>query len=99
MNLVTTGEVLPEVWLDQFLRVREVPGQGLCGVQRFIHSCGLVTNLTFDELEYDYKARYCFPLGNEAIVALMVWDGEGDPPGEWIKEKVSGRRRIPRDDE
>lgn len=83
---------LPELWRDQFLLTRHVAGHGLCGVQRFAFSCGLLVNLRFDGLGYFYDARYCYP-GLDAVAALIEWDGTGDPPGEWIKEKVSGRRR------
>jgi hypothetical protein len=85
-------ELIPEDWRDHFVHVRDVPERGVCGVQRFIYTCGLLTELTFDGLEYDYRARYCYPRQRDAVAALMTWDGIGDPPGEWIKEKVSGRR-------
>lgn len=46
--------------------------------------------------------RWCFPSFHEAKSALENWDGTGDPPGEWIKQKgkladgSSGdRRRVP----
>lgn len=86
---------LPEVWRSEFLAVRDVPTRALCGVQGFIFTCGLLTNLRFDGLLYDYDARYCFESRSEAMRALLAWDGTGDPPGEWIKEKVSGRSRLP----
>lgn len=86
---------IPELWRDVFVCVREVPGQGLCGVQRFIYTCGLLTRMSFDGPAYNYRARYCYPLASEALRALSEWDGKGDPPGEWIKEKVSERMRIP----
>lgn len=82
---------LPPTWRDQFLIVREVPGRGICAVQRFMFTCGLLTELTFTEWTYDFSARYCFDSPTEALRALVSWDGVGDPPGEWIKEKVSGR--------
>jgi hypothetical protein len=82
---------VPELWRCQFIEARELPGQGLCGVQRFIFSCGLLTELTFDGYSYDYTRRYCYHLASHALEALRTWDGKGDPPGEWIKEKVSGR--------
>jgi hypothetical protein len=27
----------------------------------------------------------------QAVSALDIWDGQGDPPGPWIKEKTSNR--------
>jgi hypothetical protein len=34
-----------------------------------------------------YKGRYCYPSFAEAKSALLIWDGVGHPPGEWIKYK------------
>jgi len=90
---------LPERWRNQFLSVREIPGLGTCGVQRFASTCGLLTNMRFDgEAFYYYDARYCYELASDAQRALLEWDGKGDPPGEWIKEKVSERYRVEKKD-
>jgi hypothetical protein len=91
-------ELLPEAWrTPEFLHAREIPGRGLCAVQRFIYTCGLMVDVSFDgRFAYDYKARFCYPSAVDAIAALVTWGGEGDPPGEWIKEKVTGRSRTRR---
>lgn len=73
---------------------REVPGRGDCAVQRFIYTCGLLVGLELNPFTNDYKARYCYETAAEAIHALDTWDGTGDPPGDWIKEKVSERTRV-----
>lgn len=70
---------------------REIPGQGLCGVQRFIFTTGLLTHLRFDSVSVDYAARYCYESHRDALEALATWDGKNDPPGDWIKEKVTDR--------
>lgn len=84
---------VPPVWLTEFEALREIEGRGLCGVQRFIFTCGLLTNLRFVGLTNSYDARYCYESRADAVRALATWDGQGDPPGDWIKEKVSGRGR------
>jgi hypothetical protein len=89
---MTTTE-LPERWRDVFMLTREIPGRGLCGVQRFLYTCGLLVDMRFDGLSYDYKARYCYPIAADALHDLLHWDGVGDPPGDWHTEKVSGRIR------
>lgn len=92
-QLLASGQV-PEVWRKQFVLVRIVPDRGLCGVQPFLVTSGLVVGMTFDGLTYGYTHRYCYESPLEATRALREWDGKGDPPGEWIKEKVSGRCRV-----
>lgn len=86
-------ELLPVLWRGDFLATRIVPGRGLCGAQRFLYTCGLIVNMRFDGLAYDFDARYCYPTAADARRALLQWDGIDDPPGPWIKEKLSERSR------
>ena len=37
---------------------------------------------------YDY--RYMYATEGEAVEACVKWDGEGHPPGNWIKRKGGG---------
>lgn len=80
-------------WLKEqgYYNIREIPGQGLCGIREFIFTIGLCINLTY----WDYGGRYCYPKSNllEPLVAVESWDGEGDPPGDWIKYKGKGGER------
>lgn len=82
---------LPANFAEQFLETRAIAGQGLCGVMRFASTCGLCAQLAFDRDFYFYSARYCYASSREALAALREWDGLGDPPGPWIKEKKSER--------
>jgi hypothetical protein len=86
--------MIPPEWRTELLAVREIPGRGVCAIQRFIYTTGLLTNLSFNNLSYDYTARYCYPIATDALRALLEWDGQHDPPGDWIKEKVSGRTQC-----
>jgi hypothetical protein len=39
-----------------------------------------------------YERPFCFRKeGKPAIEAAQVWNGEGDPPGPWIKDVEEGR--------
>lgn len=49
-----------------------------------------------------WLTRWCYPSYVEAKRALDAWDGDGDPPGAWIKQKgmltgggYGDRSRIP----
>jgi hypothetical protein len=37
--------------------------------------------------------RWCYPGFVESFLALQEWDGVGDPPGDWIKQKGEGGDR------
>jgi hypothetical protein len=38
-----------------------------------------------------YRTRYCYERSFEAVHAFLTWDGEGDPPGMWVKQKPEDR--------
>lgn len=59
------------------------PKRGICGIMRMAFTVGLFYNIT----EADYEGRYCYRTMAEAVEALKEWDGNDDPPGDWIKHK------------
>lgn len=71
---------------NMYTRLREIPGQGVCGLQQMLFTVGLFCHL--DPVGYQY--RYCYPTLLEAVAALEDWNGEGHPPGPWIKRKGKG---------
>ena len=85
-----SADLVPAEFQSSIPACRVIAGK-LCGVQGFLFTVSLLVNLRFDGLTYDYDARYCYPNGADAFIALVSWDGVGDPPGAWAKEKVSGR--------
>jgi hypothetical protein len=71
-------------WQADYEQLREIPGLGLCGLSTtMMFTTGLMVGL--DELGYAY--RYCYEHQADAAAALAAWDGQGDPPGPWIKIK------------
>lgn len=72
-----------------YREVRYIPGQGVCALQSFIYTVGLVTGLD----EVGYEGRYCYPVEQsiDAVLAINSWDGKDEPSGNWIKYK--GKRR------
>lgn len=61
-------------------------GGVVCGLHRYNFTTGLVVGLTFE----CYERRYCYEHGEEALMALRVWDGLGHPQGPWVKCKGAG---------
>lgn len=37
--------------------------------------------------EHSRRTRFCYGDYNEAVAVAKEWDGEGWPPGYWIKQK------------
>lgn len=54
---------------------------------------GLLVIGTFPNAHFDYAYRY--PMFELAAMAFFNWYGEGDPPGEWIKEVPGGTKKRP----
>jgi hypothetical protein len=66
-------------------------GERTCVVYKYLLTFGLLVDYQSDGMSYDYTARYCYPNAKDAMLALSSWDGTGDPPGPWVKEKRSER--------
>ncbi len=43
----------------------------------------------------NYDRAWCYEprFYNDVVAALSTWDGRGDPPGRWLKEVGTERRR------
>lgn len=70
-----------------YFRCLVMPSGEIAGLQQMVFTCGLFVGLS----DYGYRTRFCYEREQEAIDALYSWDGRGDPPGPWIKEKPSER--------
>lgn len=55
---------------------------------RFAFTWGVVVGID----EFGYKRRFCYESANDALKAVALWDGSGDPPGRWIVEKPGNRQ-------
>lgn len=49
------------------------------------------TGLFIVQDRHSCRTRYCYESPIEATRAFLTWDGEGDPPGLWIKQKPEDR--------
>lgn len=82
-----TLEFIARMEHEGYNAVRRLPNGIYAGCLQMIFTGRLVVGLheTGWERCYDYESLL------EAIAALALWDGSGDPPGLWIKEKPSQR--------
>lgn len=58
----------------------------VCAVKRFNFTTAVVVGLD----DVGYQRRYCYEHREDAQAALSAWDGDGHPPGPWIKCKGAG---------
>jgi hypothetical protein len=84
---MTTEELLLS---EGYTNVRQLKDGRWIGLMQMNFTTGLFTGLD----ETGYSSRYCYELRHEAFLATLVWDGQGDPPGPWIKHKGPGVDRL-----
>jgi len=66
-----------------YFNTRELPTGEIAGLLQMMFTCGLCVGLD----EICYRTRFCYPTKGDAELALITWNGEGWPPGYWIKQK------------
>ncbi len=69
-----------------YFEAREIEGHGICALEWFCYTVGIGCGI--DETGRRY--RYCYHNLLEAITAFQEWNGQGHPPGQWIKRKGGG---------
>jgi hypothetical protein len=72
--------------------VRKLDTGEWAGLMRFMFTTGLVVGLD----SFGYRTRFCFKHRSDALASITAWNGSGDPPGPWIKEKGRVERSNPR---
>lgn len=92
INAETTDPRIAAAIREGYAYVRLLPTGEVAGLHRFIFTVGLLVGIE----DYWYRTRFCYQSAAEAIEAITTWDGKGDPPGYWIKEKGSRERHNPR---
>lgn len=80
------GDLLAALTENGYGMIMRIPGRGVCGIARMTFTVGVFYGLG----PHSYQGRYCFETKFEAIESLFNWDGNSDPPGDWIKHKGAG---------
>ena len=60
------------------------------GIIRMLFTWDLCYNINPNSMYQFYDYRYMYATEMEAVEALVHWDGNGHPPGNWIKRKGNG---------
>jgi|SRR5688572_8018361 len=64
------------------------------GVVRFMFTFAVVNHLKQKSARWiTFEGRWCYQDHTAASLAALIWEGEGDPPGPWIKYKGTGPER------
>jgi len=75
-----------------YLGTRKLPtGEWAAVSTDFIYTYDLCVGLD----ETGNRTRFLYRLKEDALMALEDWDGKGDPPGKWLKEKGRTERWNP----
>lgn len=83
---MTEPEFVAELKCQGYSNVRKLYDGRWIGTMPMLFTVGLFVGLTKDY--YDY--RYCYPPNGDWEKDVMLWDGQGHPPGDWIKRKGKG---------
>ena len=75
-------------WKDErYWPIRQLPSGEWMGVLKMQYTYGLCIGLD----RTGYRTRYCYETWDQVVPAFLTWDGEGDPPGPWLKQKPEER--------
>ena len=75
--------------IGYYKNVKELETKEWAAVTPYLFTYGLCVGI--DPQGDCHRTRYCYPDGVSAEKALEEWDGRGDPPGPWIKQKPQER--------
>ena len=73
--------------LDYFY-TRQLDSGVWIGVRKMLVTWALIVGI---DAQGNYRSRYCYEQYHDAVEALQTWDGDGDPPGPWLKQKPGDR--------
>lgn len=66
---------------EGYVAVRKLPTGEFAGVEQLLYTAALVVGMN----NFGWERKYCYEKKRDAMEALFAWDGNGDPPGLWIK--------------
>jgi hypothetical protein len=69
--------------IEGYYDLKRLAGRGICGIRSAIFTSDLCYGCDIE----GFQGRYCFQTPGEARKSLKEWNGQGDPPGNWIKHK------------
>lgn len=83
-------QTIREAMGNSLIDLKQMPDGSYIGVVDFLFTRALMIGIT----PISYDRRFCYHKDGSAEIAFKYWNGTGDPVGNWIKEKPSGRERV-----
>lgn len=80
---MTLEEFVKDMETNGYTHVKLMASGEIAALLPMIGSMGLFMGLD----EVGYRCWYSYPNDADATAAIDKWDGRGDPPGPWIKQK------------
>ena len=65
----------------------KLPSGEWAALRPMLYSTGLFLGI----VAVGCRTRWCYERTDDVITALAAWDGQGDPPGLWVKQKPEDR--------
>lgn len=81
------------VWLKEecgYLLVLPLTNTHYVAIARFVYTHAIIIGQYEDRVGMD--DRWCYHSYQDALTALLNWDGQGEPQG-WHRHPATGRRR------
>src|SRR5262245_24839389 len=82
-------EELPEDVTKMYIGIRRLPDGRIIGVHRLLYHWTM--HVDIDEIGYADKD--CYQTQEQALLAMLTWDGIGEPGYGWHRHLKTGRRR------
>jgi hypothetical protein len=92
--LIARAFVIETILERGYYRARQLPNGEWLALTRQMFTTGLCVVKEphpGDTVSNGMRTRFCFEHAHDAEAALVAWDGRGDPPGNWIKQKPEDR--------
>ena len=80
---VTMPDLMKMLEREGYKNIKVLDTKEVAATMPFIFTHAIVVGLGHG----GYRTRFCYERETDAVKALAEWDGEGWPPGYWIKEK------------
>jgi hypothetical protein len=92
--LIARATAIETILERGYYRARQLPNGEWLALARQMFTTGLCVVKEphpGDTVSNGMRTRFCFEHAHDAEAALVAWDGRGDPPGNWVKQKPQDR--------